>query len=183
MKTPRYTKGFTLVEIMVSLSVFLIVMTISLGAILSVTDMNEKVRTRKVAMDNLNFALDSMSRTIRFGTRYHCGGGDVALTADCASGESSFSVRASNGTTVTYAFSGGSITRSVNAATPIAITSPEISINSVKFRVFGSATYASDASNLQPQVIMTVQGTVGSRVKTQSSFYIQTTVSQRKLDI
>lgn len=176
-------KGFTLIEILVSLSVFVIVMTISLGAILSVTDMNEKVRTRKTAIDNLNFALDSMSRTIRFGTVYHCGGGTISTPADCASGDTSMSVLASDGNRVTYSFSGGSLTKSINSGTPVAFTSPEINITSVKFRVFGSAPYASDASNLQPQAIITVQGTVGTKTKSQSTFSIETTVSQRRLDI
>jgi hypothetical protein len=168
---------------MVSLSIFVIIMTMSMGAILSVLDTNAKSQTRKVAIDNLNFAIDSMSRTIRFGTVYHCGAGDITVPADCSSGSTTFSLLAPDGNRVTYTQSGSSIVKSTGGGPAIPVTSPEINIQSVSFRVFGSSPYVSDVLNLQPQVIITITGSVGSKIKTQTSFSLQTTVSQRKLDI
>ena len=67
------------------------------------------------------------------------------------------------------------------------LTSPEVFIQSIAFRVFGSYSYGNGASQdyLQPQVIMTVSGYAGSANKTltQSFFQLETTISQRKLDI
>lgn len=180
----KNNKGFTLVELMVSLSIFVVVMTVIMGSILAVLDVNNKDQTKKTAMDNLNVSLESMSRTVRFGTIYHCGSfGTLSQPADCASGGSSFTLKAADGTQVTYSLSGGAITRSVNGGTAQAMTSPEISITSLAFRVFGSYAYGTDY--LQPQVIITVTGTAGTagKVKDQSTFQIETTVSQRQLDI
>ena len=67
----RNIRGFTLVEIMVAVSVFVLVMVISSGAIISVFNANQKSKNLRSAMDNLNLTMESMTRTIRFGTKYH----------------------------------------------------------------------------------------------------------------
>ncbi len=180
-------KGFTLIEIMVSLSVFIIIMTISLGSILSILGANEKSHTKKTAMDNLNFALESMARTVRFGTGFYCGttavvAPDPAPTNDClVGGSSSFSVRASDNTLVVYSLSGGKIMKSVNNGVASAITSPEMTISRLTFYVANSSAFGVDYA--QPRVLMVLSGTVGSKTSTQSTFNLQTMMSQRKLDI
>ncbi len=180
----RTERGFSLVEMIVSLSIFVSVMLVIMGAVLSVLDINRKAQSQKTAMDNLNFALDSASRTIRFGQNYHCGTlGVIALPRDCQGGENVLTLRASDGAQVTYTVTEGVFTRSVNGAAPVALTSPEINIQSLVFRVFGSYPYGSDY--FQPQVIITVAGVAGNanRPKDQTLFKLETTVSQRKLDI
>lgn len=179
-------KGFTLIEIMVSLSVFIIIMTVSLGSILSILNSSEKSQTKKTAMDNLNFALESMSRTIRFGTNFYCGTTASAPpnppeVNDCAAGGTSFSVRDSNGALIVYSLSGGKIMKSVNNGTANAVTSGEITITRLTFYVFGSSLWPADL--IQPRVIMSLSGTVGTKTATRSTFNLETTVSQRKLDI
>lgn len=181
----KIKKGFTLIEIMVSLSVFIIIMTVSLGSILSILNSSEKSQTKKTAMDNLNFALESMSRTIRFGTGFYCGTTAVAPPTappvnDCAAGATSFSVRDSNGALIVYSLSNGQIMKAVNNATANAVTSSEITITRLTFYVFGSSGWP-DIN--QPRVILSLSGTVGSKTATQSTFNLETTVSQRKLDI
>ncbi len=175
-------KGFTLIEIMVSLSVFIIIMTVSLGSILSILNSSEKSQTKKTAMDNLNFALESMSRTIRFGTNFYCGttASNPPPANDCAAGATSFSVRDSNGNLIVYSLSGGRIMKAVNNGTANAVTSNEVSITRLAFYVFGSSGWP-DIN--QPRVILSLSGTVGSKTATQSTFNLETTVSQRKLDI
>jgi len=177
----KFHRGFTLIEIMVSLSVFIIIMTVSLGAILSVLEANDKSQTKKTAMDNLNFALEFMSRTVRFGTNYYCG---VASTNpppafDCPSGGSSFSIRSSDGALIVYSLSGGRIMKTVNGVTT-PVTSAEINITRLTFYVFNSAP-PPDLG--QPRVILVVSGTVGNKTSTQSIFNLQTSMSQRKIDI
>ena len=48
------TGGFTLVELMVSVSLFAIVMVISMGSVVSVFDANKKSQSLRTVMDNLN---------------------------------------------------------------------------------------------------------------------------------
>lgn len=69
--TPR-KKGFTLVELMVSLSIFSIVMVISTGTLLIMIDINAKAQALYTSTTNLSFALDSMTREIRTGYHYYC---------------------------------------------------------------------------------------------------------------
>lgn len=175
-------KGFTLIEIMVSLSVFIIIMTVSLGSILSILDANEKSQTKKTAMDNLNFALESMSRTIRFGTNFYCGttASNPPPANDCPSGSTSFSIRDSSGALVVYSLSNGRIMKAVNNGTANAVTSVEVSITRLSFYVFGSTGWP-DLS--QPRAVISLSGTVGNKTSTKSTFNLQTTVSERKLDI
>src|SRR3989344_3450237 len=68
----RKSRGFTLIEMMVSTSIFIMVMVVAAGAILSISSANRKSQATKVAIDNLSFALESMSRHIRVGTDYSC---------------------------------------------------------------------------------------------------------------
>lgn len=183
-------RGFTLIEIMVSVSVFMIIMTISMGTIVTIVDANRKSQTLRTVMDNLNFTIEAMTRTIRFGTNYHCDVTDTtpAITSpnDCVSGASSIVVKASNGDTVTYKLVGGQIKRDVDRLVGIdtydyALTSPDVFIATTTFRVIGSYPYSS-GNLFQPQVIIVISGYSGTKATSKSSFGLQTTVSQRVFD-
>lgn len=75
MNKSHYKKGFTLIEIIVSLSIFTIVAVIAVGALLKVVDANKKSQTLKTSINNINFVLDTMSREIRTGNNYYCQSG------------------------------------------------------------------------------------------------------------
>ncbi len=74
MKSPtiNHQAGFTLIEMIVSLAVFLVVITISVGALLMLIGTNEQLQAEQSVMTNLSFALDSMTREIRTGSHYYC---------------------------------------------------------------------------------------------------------------
>src|SRR3569832_199477 len=88
MRTPTGTygfikpqRGFTLIEMLVSTAIFAIVMVIALGALLAMSESDRKAQSLKAVINNLNFSLDSMSRSVRTGTGLNCGsqnGGDCA---------------------------------------------------------------------------------------------------------
>lgn len=63
-------KGFTLVEMIVSLALFTVVAVVAIGALLKVLDANRKSINLKNATNNINFALESMSRELRVGSNY-----------------------------------------------------------------------------------------------------------------
>lgn len=66
------TPGFTLIEMMVAVSIFVVVAMITTGALVTISDVNRKAQAIKLAMDNVSFALDSMSRNISDGRVLHC---------------------------------------------------------------------------------------------------------------
>lgn len=86
-----YTGGFTLVEMLVSISLFTVVLTMSVGTLLILIDANGRAQSMQLVMTNLTFALDSMTREIRTGFNWYCADGtysipDRADYADCSSG-------------------------------------------------------------------------------------------------
>ena len=73
-------RGFTLIEMLVSVAIFTIVMVVALGALLSLSEADRKAQTINAAVNNLSFAVDSMSRLIRTGLDYDCGASDNTVT-------------------------------------------------------------------------------------------------------
>lgn len=71
--------GFTLVEIIVSMAIFIVVAVVALGALLKIIDANKKSESIKSLVTNLNFALDSMARDIRVGSHYICADPESSL--------------------------------------------------------------------------------------------------------
>lgn len=65
-------KGFTLVEMIVSLAIFSVVATVALGALVNIISANKKAQTLQSTITNLNFAMESMSRDMRVGGAFHC---------------------------------------------------------------------------------------------------------------
>ena len=74
IKSQNYNQGFSLIEMIVSLGIFAIVVTTAVGALIVVISNNQKLQAEQVAMANLSFALDSMTREIRMGYNYYCEG-------------------------------------------------------------------------------------------------------------
>jgi prepilin-type N-terminal cleavage/methylation domain-containing protein len=176
-------KAFTLIEVMVSVSIFATVMLVATGAVFSIVEANKKAHSVKSVMTNLNFALESMSRDIRVGSNYRCG--DPNTGGDCIDGDTRFTFIANrdiNGDAVvnlsdwvTYSKSGTGIDKETGLGTT-RITAPEIQIANLKFYVSGTS-----AGGIQPKVNIVIQGYSGSSTVS-STFNIQTTISQRPSD-
>lgn len=185
-------KGFTLIEIMVSVAIFSVVMVISLGALLAISASDKKAETLKSVMNNLNFALDSMSRTIRTGVNYHCGsGGTLSEPLDCAlSPGTSFTFLAADGNQVTYLFdstpancvqtgsTGGCIKRRIGNGDLLQLTAPEVVITNLSFYVVGAPV----GDGIQPKVTISLNGSVQVTETQKTAFNLQTSVTQRLYD-
>lgn len=72
MIRPFQQLGFTLIEMIVSLAVFSVVVTIAVGALLVLISGNQRLQGEQSVMTNVAFALDSMTREIRTGYNYYC---------------------------------------------------------------------------------------------------------------
>lgn len=176
-----YKKGFTLLEMTVSLGLFTIIMFIATNTFLSVVDSDRKSRSIRITTDNLNVSLEDISRRIKTGSSYFCGTGGEALLSvnDCAVAQNTLFFTDQNGERVRYTLIGNSIWRSVGSEPIIQATSPEINISRLKFYVSGSAPGAPD--NKQPMVVVVIDGSVGN-AETGATFKVQTTVTQRVYD-
>ncbi|OHA18055.1 MAG: hypothetical protein A2836_03645 [Candidatus Taylorbacteria bacterium RIFCSPHIGHO2_01_FULL_45_63] len=181
MNFSRNSGGFILLEMIVSVGIFSMVLVVVSGAIFSIVHANEKIRTAKLVMENLNFAVESMARNIRFGSAYHCGSlGTLTAPQNCAypNGSSFIAFKEYTGSnTVMYRFNNGAIERQVGSGGYVSITAPEVVMTAVWFYVEG----AESSSTVEPRVKISIQGYAGARPDTKSSFLIQTLVSQRRV--
>lgn len=194
---PQGERGFSLVELMVSVTLFVVVMLVAVGALLSLVEANRKARALESVMNNLNIALDGMVRSIRMGNTFNCGANtipDPVTGADCAGGDDRFSFAAfgSNpevqGERWVYYFQDNQLWRSrQGGANAIAITAPEVHIDDVTFYVVGTARANANPmspNTTQPKVVMVIKGTAGREgTRSETSFYIQATAVQRVLDL
>lgn len=171
-------KGFTLIELMTALSVFIIVMTISMGSIVGVFDANRKSKSLKTVLNNLNLAVESISKEMRFGKNYHCGSGSVTTPQNCSGGGTLMSFLSNEDVQITYRLDNDVIEKRVGNGSYIPITAPEIVIDGLTFYTLGAGT----GDTLQPKVIMMIKSHAGSG-KSRSDFTLETLVSQRFLDI
>src|SRR5574343_971807 len=64
--------GYTIIETMIAVSVFLVVIMIGMGALLNANSIHQKSQNMRSIMDNLSFVMEDMSRNLRTGYNYHC---------------------------------------------------------------------------------------------------------------
>lgn len=173
-------RGFTLVEMLVAVALFVIIAFISIGAILTIFSANKKSQTSKTVVDNLNYTIENMVRNVRFGSSYHCGTGTpYTSVANCSAGSNFLAVR-SNGSTIIYRQNGSVMQYSGNGGTSYQdLTPPDVVITYVRFYVFGT----DNTDTVQPYVVAVIRGYVGSRPTTQTVFSLETIMSQRELDL
>jgi prepilin-type N-terminal cleavage/methylation domain-containing protein len=185
----NFDSGFTLIEIMVAVSIFSIVMLVAIGAVLSIVSANRKAQSLNAVINNLNFALEGMARDLRTGYDYDCDAGISGLD-DCPLGGSEVLFKSSQyKSSVTYSrdvdSNGlGSITRSVSGSS-VPLTGNEVNIKSLKFYVVNTKKLViSDLNSdyLTPKIIITVQGEFKGFGDV-TEFNLQTMVTQRRLDI
>ena len=67
MKTISKNRGFTLIEMMVSVSIFVIVALIVSGVLVQLSAAYKKAQAMRLLMDNLNFALEKINLELREG--------------------------------------------------------------------------------------------------------------------
>lgn len=185
--------GFTLIEIIVALGIFITAVSISIGALVGLYDANSKSQSLSSVISNLNYSVENMVRTIRFAESYHCGSGNLPLTTPrpCYDGDLDpgsnpndvFLAVTEAGLTTIFKYNNVSkkIETSIDGgSTYTPVTSSEVTITYAKFYTFFTEPLPDDQ---QPQVVLVIRGFAGKKPSSQSSFDIQTVVSQRKLDL
>ncbi len=86
MKKYSSQKGFTLIELMVATTIFMIVMLVAMGSLVTSSNSAKKSRYLRTAMDNVNFAMDSMTRSLRTATDYSCIRGETVTLSPTQAG-------------------------------------------------------------------------------------------------
>lgn len=185
----RTQRGYSLIEMIVAVALFSLVMLLATGALIKFMSLERVARYTNDVTTNLSFAVDSMSRSIRTGTNYKCGGSGT----NCwPTPMNSLTFTDDQGRTVTYKLkSDGSLGRCTVGncgieANVIGLTDKRITIKSLRFYVkgVGSANVGGDSHITQPQVLISMQGEMKpDSNRPPVSFTIQTLATQRLLEL
>ncbi len=207
-KINKTLKAFTLMELMVSTTIFTIAAVGGLSVLLASDRAYKRVSSNRVAADNVSMVTDTVSRELKFGSSYSC----VNANGNFAS-SSNYQILPSTSSEVfpcnavsffpqgyitkkiVYYFNSGS--KSINEVTyikngddnfafnsDIPITSTDFEVINLSFQITGNSV----DDFLQPKIrffisgiIFTSKNTLGENIAT-STISVQGVVSQRVLD-
>lgn len=175
--------GFTLVEVMVAVSLFVVVAMTATTTFMVFSDANRRSQGLRASIDNLNFAMESIVLKMREGNNYTCGDSLVPTPSapsctggDGDDGSDGVTFVADDGQIVSYRFTElaetgiGTIERKVGDNEWEPMVAPSVDIETVRF-------YVDNAG--RPKVRILLSAIVKDKEDTAYGFELQTTISQR----
>lgn len=191
------TRGFTLIELMVSLAIFSIVMTISVGTLLTLVDLNSKAQAIYSATTNLSFAIDSMTRELRMGYNYNCTTNNTIQSngtkndclgtptggQDLETSRKIFFTRSRDGVLIGYRLNGTTLEMKEGGDAWSPVTSSDVYITKFLIEVENTAPYNGAGNTKQPWITLRIEGYSKNGLEAKTSFNLQTRMLQRRLDI
>ncbi len=174
-KNKNSKRGFTLIEMIVSVGLFTIIMTISLGGLFMVINANRQAKSIKLVVNNLNLAIEGISRELRVGTDY-C---DQANGANCDTGSSGATqiwFTTDVGQDAYFRLNGNAIERSIDGSPALRMTGSDVQVEDMRFFIRGTQ----GGDSVQPSVMIKINGSINVEGEL-NQFSVQTMVSQRKL--
>ncbi len=160
-------RGFTLIEMLVSIAIFMVIIVMGTTAVLGIINADKKSQSSTLVISNLSLAVEAMSKSIRVGTGFTSPAAKaIEFTPSSGEGKVEYSFDEDN-----HAINRTTIDKNGVSYTA-AITAPEVYIEDVRFRI-------NDDSGIQPSVLMLIKGHSGVKEGTVTTFYLQSMISQR----
>ena len=169
--------GFTLLEMIISIGIFSVLVTTSIGVMLGISNAQLKAANIQATVDNIRFSMELMTKEMRTGSEY-------ALSLFCTSdagAEASFLTSA--GERRVYYLDGDRLMRLVgttdcNRAKPL--MADEVAVERLRFKAGGAAPGASDG---QPWIMTAMSvSSKGGKQPFESRMDLETMVVQRFRD-
>ncbi|MHB1163406.1 MAG: prepilin-type N-terminal cleavage/methylation domain-containing protein [Minisyncoccota bacterium] len=173
-------RGYTLIELIVAVGLFALVMLLASGAYLVVIGVSRQAQGISTGIDNLSFALESMTRDIRTGSQY-CNSG-------CALNSFSFNNDGGVGTTYSRGMQlgpGGAMVGDIIktvAGIPVILTDPSVDVTSLVFYWVGVSAAPGDYEQARVSIVASGQVSVGPG-KPPQTFVVETSATMRGSDI
>lgn len=197
-------KGFTLVEMLVTVSLFAIIITIAVGGFVNAERTERQVSSLISAQSNVSLALEQMSRDIRTGYYFCHKPGDYSDTSVCDASDTSdlagttctvvsssptsptllcpsLNFYDANGDEIKYSWAGGALTENINSSTQSqSITGNTVYVKYLRFQLFGQ----NEGDHWPPRITISL-GIAASSTDAavmNDVFNLETTVSARSID-
>jgi type II secretory pathway pseudopilin PulG len=196
-KQNKKESGYTLIETMIAVSLFIIIVMVGMGALLNANLLHQKSQNMRSLLDNMSFVVEDMGRNLRTGYGYHCissGSAESSIGSNTPlSGQNcwgiAFEPAGPLGSSqwayeiVTQGNSSFIVRSTDNGATWVQMTPDEAIIDTTAsyFSILG-AEPPSAGDNQQPLVTIHLVGRIIYKNIT-TPFSLQTSVSQRLIDI
>ncbi len=185
-------RGYTLLELIVSLGIFSVVILVVMGAYLTLISLDRLARANSQLATSLSFGIESMARSLRTGSEFVCNGN--TNSPNCSAGGTSISFCLDGRTcrdgdsdeqylTTYFLRSNGTIGQcsgrlcTDSASEPL--TDSRIRINDLRFYVRGVGS----GDREQPQVTFVLAGAMTTDQGEETTFNIQTSATQRLLEL
>jgi len=173
-------KGFTLVELLVSISIFSLIVSAMSGAFVSTIRAQRKSVAFQQLLQQTSYLEEYMSRSIRMGKK--------DINGTCIGEKSNYEITRSgngiefmnyNGNCEEFYLSGLELRQNKNNV-DLALTSSNLIVENINIELSGN----SQTDNFQPRVtiFLKIKG-AGSKPEEQPEIKIQTTISQRNPDV
>lgn len=167
----KKNKGFSLIEILISIGIFTLITVVAIGSFMSTSNSAKKSKALRIAMDNVNFAMDNITRELRVGSNYNDNSpkSQISFTPyDLSVPKRYFYLNP-----VTKSIEKCDLMISLSSCSPL--NSPEVSITKLEFTIYDDFNVGTDT---QPSVYIEIAGEVDLR-GVKESFDLHTLASQR----
>lgn len=171
----NYRGGYTLIELMVSIGLFAIIMTLVAGAFLMIINISRQSQGISTAIDSASFTMENMARAIRTGSAWGCP--TAGTPCPYPTGGSTFTFTSQDGTAETFSLANGVIYENGT----LALTDDSVTVSSLMFYVAG-ITPVSGGNYSAPRMTILISGTVAAGKQT-FPFTIETGATMRGVDL
>lgn len=185
MATVNIKTGFTILEMLIALSIFSVVITLGTGALVMLQAAQSHAINLQNVHDNIRFTLETMSRDIRTGDSYcigssckKSGGGMVSSCNNWSDGGCElFSFRQSlTRETIDYRLNGGRVERQIDGGGYIPVTDPDRTVTDLTFYTTGSID-----SSQRVTILIEIEAGDPGRPGGESRIRMQTSITKRRL--
>ena len=185
-KDTHFKKGFSLVEMLVSVALFSVVMVIAVGIIMTILNVNNHVRATSIAMANIDAVMEKIFREASVGSYYHCGdGGNIDKAFNCPGGNPSTAFafegvggdETSKDDQIIYRLNSTDFSLEMSrngGASYERLTDGNTIVDQFNVNVLGNGDLAK-----QPAVFIDIRGYIKKGVDSKTTFVLQTMISER----
>lgn len=179
LKNLEKERGFTLLELVIAIAIFLTILIILGGMVLAAVRAQRVAIATQQVQDTLRSTLEILGRDVRLAakdTAGTCVGASRADFIPSSGASSALTFISDRGHCLKYSLISQQVHRLIDGATDEILTSDNVFITALNFNVFGEGN-----DQTQPRIV--VRLAAQSKTSNQVTMQVETTLTQRELDV